>query len=87
MDRADALTALALVVGLLLVVMVEKALGAAGLELLSTLAYPVGYGSLVLVAWYVWIRPLDIRSPSPDDRIWRSGPSADRDRPDDETDQ
>lgn len=80
MDRVDAITGLALAVGLLLVVMVEHALRGAGLETLGLLAYPVGYGSLVLVAWYVWIRPLDLRSPAPGDDVWRSDRSTDGDR-------
>lgn len=72
MDLVDALTGLALAVGLLLVVLVENALRAAGLETVGAFVYPVGYGILVLTAWYIWIRPLDLRGPDPDEEVWQS---------------
>ncbi|PSQ42380.1 hypothetical protein BRD17_08835 [Halobacteriales archaeon SW_7_68_16] len=59
MDRADAVTALALAVGFLLVVAVENTLRSLGFGALGLAVYPVGYGTLVVVAWYVWIRPID----------------------------
>jgi predicted transcriptional regulator len=37
----------------------EALFESAGLPVLSLLTWPVGFGSIVLVAWYVWIRPID----------------------------
>ncbi|PSQ01753.1 hypothetical protein BRC92_10115 [Halobacteriales archaeon QS_4_69_31] len=68
MDRADAVTALALVVGLVLVVVLEGLVRSLGFETLGLAVYPVGYGTLVVVAWYVWIRPLEFdQRPGP---VW-----------------
>lgn len=69
MDRVDALTALAFAVGLLLVVLVENLLRSLGFETLGLIVYPIGYGTLVVLAWYIWIRPLDFDS-SPGS-VWR----------------
>ncbi len=38
-------------------------LGQLGLETLGELVYIAGYGGMVVVVWYVWIRPLDITGP------------------------
>jgi len=77
MDAEDAVTALALSAGLLLVVFVENALKSLGVGPVATVVYPVGYGALVLVGWHVWIRPLDIRAPDPADSVWQSGDAED----------
>jgi hypothetical protein len=66
MDRADAVTALALVVGLVLVALVENLVTSLGFETLALVVYPVGYGTIVLAAWYVWIRPIDFEATDPD---------------------
>lgn len=72
MDRVDALTGLAMAVALLLVVFVENALRAAGLTTVAAAVYPVGYGAIVLSAWHLWIRPLDLRAPDQGDDVWRT---------------
>ena len=72
MDRTDALTALALVFGLVLVALLEQTLRVAGLTTIAAVVYPVGYGALVLVGWYVWIRPLDLRSPTTTGDVWEA---------------
>lgn len=42
---------------------VRRVLGEAGYNGLGRLAWVVGYGGMVLVVWYGWIRPLDIVGP------------------------
>jgi hypothetical protein len=59
MDRSDLAIGLALAVGLVLVAQLEALFESAGLPILSLLTWPIGYGSIILVAWYVWIRPID----------------------------
>jgi hypothetical protein len=36
----------------------------AGFETAGTVVYAVGYAAMVLVVWYNWIRPLDLRGAS-----------------------
>ena len=38
-------------------------LGQLGLTTLGELVYIAGYGGMVVVVWYGWIRPLDITGP------------------------
>ncbi|WP_459194662.1 hypothetical protein [Halosimplex sp. J119] len=71
MDRGDIALALALLVGVALTGQVAGLVQSAGLVAASDFVWPIGYGSIVLTAWYVWIRPIDLRAPSPDDGdIW-----------------
>jgi hypothetical protein len=43
----------------------------AGYEGLGSLVWPIGYGSVVLAAWYVWIRPMDLGAHDSDDTdLW-----------------
>lgn len=75
MDRGDIVLALALLVGVALTGQLVGLLESAGFSTLSTLVWPLGYGSVVLVAWYVWIRPLDLRAPTRDEEdLWASDP-------------
>jgi hypothetical protein len=67
MDRADIATALALLVGVALTGQLAGLVRSAGFPLLGSAVWPIGYGSIVLAAWYVWIRPLDLRAPTPND--------------------
>ncbi len=38
-------------------------LGQLGLHTLGQLVFVMGYGGMIFVIWYGWIRPLDIRGP------------------------
>mgnify|MGYP006431028665 CR=1 FL=1 len=38
-------------------------LGQLGLTRVGELVYVIGYGGMVVVVWYGWIRPLDITGP------------------------
>lgn len=38
-------------------------LTAAGYSTLGSLVWALGFGTMVLVIWYVWLRPLDITGP------------------------
>ncbi|WP_415383180.1 hypothetical protein [Halosimplex sp. TS25] len=67
MDRGDLALALALLVGIALTGQVAGLVRSAGFSTVSGLVWPIGYGSIVLAAWYVWIRPIDLRAPTPDD--------------------
>lgn len=62
--------ALAFVVALVGVGVGNYLLTASGYQTAGSALYFVGYASIVLAAWYVWIRPLDIGrdgSPTVDD--------------------
>lgn len=37
--------------------------GQIGLATIGDIVYVMGYGGMVFVLWYGWIRPLDIRGP------------------------
>ncbi|ELZ27007.1 hypothetical protein C475_08731 [Halosimplex carlsbadense 2-9-1] len=81
MDREDIALALALFVGIALTGQVAGLVRSAGFEGLGTLVWPVGYGSIVLAAWLVWIRPMDLDARDPDDPdIW--GPDEEQTEPD-----
>ncbi|WP_436906872.1 hypothetical protein [Halosimplex marinum] len=66
MDYGDIALALALLVGIALTGQVAGLVESAGFEGLGSVVWPVGYGSVVLAAWYVWIRPMDLGVPDPD---------------------
>ncbi|MFB6140681.1 MAG: hypothetical protein ABEJ26_09635 [Halosimplex sp.] len=82
MDRGDIALALALLAGIALTGQIVGLVGSAGYEGLGSIVWPIGYGSVILAAWYVWIRPLDFRAPSSDDADAWSDPeeSVDPDR-------
>lgn len=39
-------------------------LGVAGYNTLGRFVFILGYGTMVLVLWYVWLRPLDLTGPN-----------------------
>lgn len=39
-------------------------LGQNGFDTLGTAVFVVGYGTMILLVWWVWIRPLDLVGPS-----------------------
>lgn len=43
-----------------------RILSTVGYDTLGTITWATGYGLGVVFVWYVWIRPLDIRSPAAD---------------------
>jgi hypothetical protein len=57
------LLALVLVVGIAGSGVARRVLGQAGLDTVGMVVFVVGYGGMVFVLWYGWIRPLDIRGP------------------------
>ncbi|QLH84735.1 hypothetical protein [Halosimplex pelagicum] len=81
MDREDIALALALLVGVALTGQVAGLVESAGFEGLGSLVWPIGYGSVVLAAWFVWIRPMDLGATDPDDTdLW--GPDDEQTDPD-----
>ena len=40
-------------------------LSAAGAPQLGTAAWVLGYGTMIIVIWYGWIRPLNLTGPNP----------------------
>jgi len=71
MDKFDAALALALLVGVALTGQLVGLVGPNGPELLRYAIWTLGYGSVVLTAWYVWIRPHDFRAPgSGEEDVW-----------------
>jgi uncharacterized membrane protein YciS (DUF1049 family) len=39
-------------------------LAQSGYDTLGTVVWAVGYAAMVLILWYVWVRPLDIGGPT-----------------------
>ena len=58
------LLALVLFVGIVVPGLARRALGQAGYTNLGRVVFVLGYGLMVVVVWYVWIRPLDLSGPS-----------------------
>jgi len=67
MDRGDVALALALLVGVALTGQLAGLVRSAGFPLASEFVWPIGYLSIIIAAWYVWIRPIDFRAPTPGD--------------------
>jgi len=65
--RDRALLVVVLLVGIVGSGVVRWALGRAGYDALGSVLWVLGYGGMVLVLWYGWIRPLDIRGPLADE--------------------
>lgn len=55
---------LVLVAGIVVPGLARRLLGLAGYTNLGRLVFVLGYGTMIVVIWYGWIRPLDIRGPS-----------------------
>ena len=62
--RDKLLFVLVLAVGVAGTGIVRRLLGEAGYNGLGRLAFVVGYGTMVFVLWYGWVRPLDIEGPA-----------------------
>jgi hypothetical protein len=58
--------ALLLIGGLIAIGLLNRILRGAGYPTLGLVTWVGGYAALVLIAWYRWIRPLDLGPPSPD---------------------
>jgi len=43
---------------------VRRQLGVWGYDTIGPIVYVIGYGGTILVAWYIWLRPLDLSGPS-----------------------
>ena len=70
MDREDVALALALLVGIALTGQLAGLVRSAGYPAVGSVVWPVGYGSIVLAAWFVWIRPMDLGSHSEHVDTW-----------------
>ena len=57
------LLALVLFVGVAGSGVARWALGQIGQDLLGQVVFVMGYGGMVFVIWYGWLRPLNIRGP------------------------
>lgn len=57
------LLAAILVTGILVPGVANYYLASAGYHTLATITWVGGYGLMVFVVWYGWIRPLDLRGP------------------------
>ena len=82
MDRGDAALALALLVGIALTGQVAGLVRSAGFPVVSEIVWPVGYLSIIIAAWFVWIRPIDFRAPTPGDADPWNAESSDTTDPD-----
>ena len=63
-QRSVLLIALVLLAGVVVPGLARRALGVAGYSNLGRVVFVLGYGIMVLILWYVWIRPLDLTGPS-----------------------
>ena len=52
-----------LAAGVVLPGLAKYFLTSAGYATLGSLAWAFGFGTMVIVVWYVWLRPLDITGP------------------------
>ena len=79
--RESLLLAAVLFVGVAGTGVLRRELGLLGLDTLGSVVFVLGYGGMVFVVWYGWIRPLDITGPTGNVRT--DDPSFDGDsRPD-----
>jgi hypothetical protein len=62
--REHLLFALVFLLGVAGTGLVRRYLQEAGLGRFGWLVFVVGYGGMVLVLWYVWLRPLDLTGPA-----------------------
>lgn len=62
--RDSLLLALVLFVGVAGTGVVRRQLGVLGYNQLGRYVFVLGYGGMVFVVWYGWIRPLDITGPT-----------------------
>ena len=58
--------ALVLAVGVVGPGLANYFLAQGGYETLGTVVWALGYATMVLVLWYVWVRPLDLSGPTSD---------------------
>ena len=61
--------ALVLAVGVVVPGVLNYWISAAGYDTLGSLVWALGYGTVVLVVWVGWIRPLNITGPD-DEQVW-----------------
>jgi hypothetical protein len=62
--RNNLLLALVLLVGVAGSGLARRWLGEAGYDVLGSVVFVLGYGGMVLLIWYAWIRPLNITGPA-----------------------
>ena len=53
----------ALVAGVVVPGLASRLLHAAGYGILGTLVFAMGFTAVVIVAWYAWLRPIDLTGP------------------------
>lgn len=54
---------LVVIAGIVVPGVVSRALYASGLPTLGAFAFATGFFGMLVVVWYVWLRPLDISGP------------------------
>jgi len=64
------LLALVLATGVAVPGVLNYWLSASGFDTLGSVVWTLGYGTVVVVVWYGWIRPLDLTGPGGDEDIW-----------------
>ncbi|WP_224449051.1 hypothetical protein [Haloprofundus salilacus] len=69
--RDNLLLILILFTGIVATGIARRTLGELGYNGIGEIVFVVGYGSMILVLWYGWIRPLDITGPSERERTER----------------
>lgn len=67
--------ALVLAVGVVVPGVLNYWISAAGYDALGSLVWALGYGTVVLVVWFGWIRPLDLTGPSGEE-VWTADDDA-----------
>lgn len=62
--RSGVQLALLLAVGVAGTGIVRRQLGVWGFDTIGPVVYVIGYGGTVFLAWFIWLRPLDLSGPS-----------------------
>lgn len=81
--RESLLLAAVLFVGVAGTGVLRRELGLLGFDTLGRVVFVLGYGGMVFVVWYGWIRPLDITGPG--GNVGTDDPSFDGDADDPES--
>jgi hypothetical protein len=63
-DRAGYIQGLLLISILIIAGVVNSFVDAAGYETVGDFVWVLGYGGVVIVAWYIWFRPMEFGDPT-----------------------
>jgi hypothetical protein len=62
--RSEVKLVLLLLAGVAVNGIVRRQLATWGFDTIGPVVYVIGYGGMIVLAWYIWLRPLDLSGPS-----------------------